>query len=489
IAILKSYITNTFDDILVKLIDLNEIYNKLILEKLKQGYENSSKQGNENHIEVVISAYKILLKAKKGESSFWEENKVNIQKLSRRILNWLNVRREKYSRMDFVPQSEISDLIPLLLNEKPSMIGFSIMYSSQYPFAMALVKCLKRQLEIPILIGGASAEYMSMVHKKAYKESGLYDFLLKGEGEIPLAKLIRSFKNEGMSKTKLKQSNTVEINNSEVICNLDEIPFPNYFDFNLSEYLNSFINFQIIGSRGCSWGKCTYCTLYKCSDYRARSIENIVNEIEYLSATFNIFNFQFFDSWLPPSRLRALSEEILRRDINIRFGFFARPIRAYNPELMKLAYRAGAYKVRWGVESGSPHVIDLMNKGTKVEHFEEVMKWCHEIGFNNAVQIIIGFPGETEDDYCQTVGWIEKAREYITSVNPSLFLLMKNSDIYHNPHKYGIRKLPENLFQYSTGTDIPFKRLKGANDNEVIKRYTHFRQFINELKLDRAYSE
>ncbi|MFX0140940.1 MAG: B12-binding domain-containing radical SAM protein, partial [Candidatus Hodarchaeota archaeon] len=444
IAILKSYCTSIFPDLEIKLIDLNEIYNNVILENLNISYENSTNKKNNENFENVVNAYRTI-KEKREDTTFWNENKDKVISLPQKIFTYIKAYTAKYRLEDFVPQSEILNLAQVVLKENPSFLGFSIFTSSQYPFAMALAKYLKQQIDIPIVIGGASVEYIRRNQKKKYQELGLYDNLILGEGEIPFVEIIRLLKLRGTKNKHSKRTN--EIDNSEIIYNLDDLPFPDYSDVNFSDYLNPNIAIAIWGSRGCAWGRCAYCTLYKCSSHRVRNTKNIVDEISHHNYLYGINTFYFVDAFLPPQRLRALSEEIIRRNIDIRFSFFARPIKAYSFELLNLAYKAGARRVRWGVESGSQHVIDLMEKGTRVEHFEEVLKWSYEAGLHNTVYILIGFPGETDDDFQQTIRWVEKAYDYIHLGKPSLFTLMKGSGVYNNPQKYGIRKLPTVLFK------------------------------------------
>ena len=64
---------------------------------------------------------------------------------------------------------------------------------------------------------------------------------------------------------------------------------------------------------------------------------------------------------------------------------------------------AGVIWVQPGVESLNDHVLDLMRKGTTAFKNIELLKWCKEYGVKPLWNFLYGFPGETADDYAESI--------------------------------------------------------------------------------------
>lgn len=155
---------------------------------------------------------------------------------------------------------------------------------------------------------------------------------------------------------------------------LDELPFPTRYALN-KESLNTYCA-SILSSRGC-FGKCNYCYIRAKEKFfgeyplRVRSIPNIVDEVEALYK-MGVTEFYFCDDEFlllgnqGIERVRAFTNEILRRNIIIKYSIYSRS-NCINKEIVKLLVNSGLYCVFLGVESFSQTTLDRLNKNITVQ--------------------------------------------------------------------------------------------------------------------------
>lgn len=184
--------------------------------------------------------------------------------------------------------------------------------------------------------------------------------------------------------------------------NLDDFPFPTFQEADLKRYL--FPNVCISSSRGCM-RRCTFCNDHpRWVKFRSRSVENVIDEMEYharlrLSETFYITSsllnadLEWFDRFC---------EALIRK----RFGWdiVAEMIvdRRMSREVFRKAREAGLSRIEYGLESGSDRVLHAMNKGFTHDMAKQVIENTHAAGIVCEVNLIAGFPGETEGDHEET---------------------------------------------------------------------------------------
>ena len=156
-----------------------------------------------------------------------------------------------------------------------------------------------------------------------------------------------------------------------------------------------------LASRGCYWNKCSFCglTANYGQKYRVKNAEQIVSELEELSNTNNCRYIVFNDEALTAFEIKSIAEEILRRDLKIYWSCLCRLDKQHNKETFQLAYKAGLRIISFGLENGSQKVLDLMNKGIELEIAQRVIRNSSEAGIWNNIYLMLGFPGETEEEF------------------------------------------------------------------------------------------
>lgn len=204
----------------------------------------------------------------------------------------------------------------------------------------------------------------------------------------------------------------VENKKRPLIENLDDIPFVSkiYKKFlNIENYFNPnslYPMVTITSSRGCPF-KCTFCVYPQTlmgRGYRLRSVENVVDEIEYIVNNFPQAKAIFFeDDTLTVNKKRCidLSELLIKRGIKISWTANARV--GLDLETMKAMKKAGCRSFCVGFESGSQTILDNMKKSSKIDVMFEFMENAKKAGILIHGCFMAGLPGETKETMKQTL--------------------------------------------------------------------------------------
>lgn len=287
-------------------------------------------------------------------------------------------------------------------------------YSKQAAFQLAhLIKKNSDILTVAIGQGPTSdySDYSSVASP--------FDIVLSGETEQEIACLVKRL-NEGEDIKELKRAHYDDPcrNETNIIRDLDILPFPKYSRAELQHYkffypvrLNKRLTWgHILSSRGCS-SSCIFCSQVARETYgvkvRLRSAANVVDEIECLmSRGVNIVSFD--DDNFSNSRKHAenVSKEIVRRNLDIKWIAHARADELTFP-LMDSMKKAGCILLRLGVESGSERIIEILKKKRGSESWVEtnrrIFHYARRIGIATNALLMIGNPTETENEIKETL--------------------------------------------------------------------------------------
>jgi radical SAM superfamily enzyme YgiQ (UPF0313 family) len=124
-----------------------------------------------------------------------------------------------------------------------------------------------------------------------------------------------------------------------------------------------------------------------------------------------------------------------------------------NEEVIKELKSSGCFRVWIGAESGSQKVIDLMDRRVDVNQVRDMIKLAQSNGIQAGTFIMVGYPGETEEDIFETV-------HHLKTSNPDIFTItvaypIKGTPLYQEVEDRFIEDLP---WETSTDRDIDFKR-------------------------------
>lgn len=204
---------------------------------------------------------------------------------------------------------------------------------------------------------------------------------------------------------------------------LDRVPFPDFADFPWNSYPNRIV--PIMTGRGCEWGRCTFCSDVLTSAgrrFRSRSLDNVLEEIAFQRARFDVDLFVFLDLKLNSDLTlwRGLAEQLPRVAPGIKWTASvhvdARPDNGLAPEDLNKAAAAGLVRVTCGLESGSQKVLNTMAKGMRIKRLAAYVKAASAAGISVRLTCIIGYPSEQPEDVDLTTAFIEEHAPYIERI-------------------------------------------------------------------------
>jgi len=336
----------------------------------------------------------------------------------------------------------IDKIIFEIVKVKPKIVGFSL-NGNNLKFTEKIVANIRKFSPDTIIVVGGYTCVFYEIGPKVFTD---YDYMVIGEAELSLGALVQSLMQGNRPKDMMGiiskyDSKGRKFMSASLVHDLDTIDFPTYdwIDYNLYVGYDGYRLIPIAGSRGCVWSKCTFCS--EKFKWRRRDPQKIVDEFEWHSKRGgNLFHFNESDLNGDPDALVLLCEEVIRRELIIRFVGQLRIHQKSDRAFFDILKSAGFDNLRFGVDGWSKNTSRIQKKGYPVSLIDKNLKACHESGISVHVNIVIGVPGETESDITETIERIVKNREYITKVEGiNILILGYGSDFYSTPEKYNIK--------------------------------------------------
>ncbi len=494
-----------------KNLDLNikffrKILSKDFIEKTKNQYDKQKIKYDEQEAEFIINniqnSLQIYSEALYGNEEFDKAEDTINSALNFITLKYKNFKINKLSNfensfLDFSPDYQYIQEITKnkeknifveffeeiikkeIRKEKYDLIAITIPFIGALIPALTLSKLLKIRTKSHITIGGNYIKPQDIYNNPKILNN-FCDSIMFGDGEESIIQLLKSIENRTPCKNvngiMYKNKKNVIINTEpKRIKNINNLANMSFDGINFDEYLFKRANIYIINSKGCYWGKCTFCSLgSKYDKYQIKTPSKVIKDIKEIIQKYPQHGWiQFQDDALSPAYLNKLADEIIKENLNIYYTIFARFEKEFSDELIKKLYKSGLRSIYWGLESGCQSVLDKMNKGINLENVPHILKTCYETGISNMAGIIVNFPTETVEEINETIKFLKSVIQYVT-ISPGQYALMKNSYVYKNCEKYGLKITKENDFSYAvefkdTNLSNEIKQKKWSDFLEVIK--------------------
>lgn len=378
------------------------------------------------------------------------------------ISAWLEQKKISHEVFDTTFSSK-NKFHEYILLHKPAMIGLYANLMTKLN-VIDTIQFLKQVLpDTIIIIGGPEVRYSA----ENFLKQGA-DYIVIGEGEQSMEELcslsIESLKNkeaDAIDGIAFQKDNTVmKTKEREKIKDLDELPNPNRKKINLELYLNAWKKhhgkntISVSSMRGCPY-TCKWCSrgVYGLS-YRRRSPGKVVEELLEIRRDYNPDSLWFVDDVFTISHkwLAGFRDELKIKNITIPYECITRADRM-NEDVIRMLKETGCFRVWIGAESGSQKVIDLMDRRVDVNQVREMIRLTKKHGIEAGTFIMLGYPGETEND-------IEETIHHLKESNPDYFTItlaypIRGTELYQEVEALQIEP-PD----WSTGTDrqIDFRR-------------------------------
>jgi anaerobic magnesium-protoporphyrin IX monomethyl ester cyclase len=295
---------------------------------------------------------------------------------------------------------------------KPNVVGLTAT-TRTYKSALRIIE-ISKELD-PNCLTVFGGPHITFWDENALRDCQSLDIVVRREGEYTLLELVQRLEAEkdyhNVQGTTCRKNGKIMRNpDRPFIENLDQLPFPARHLWPLEQLRKYEDIFYLTTSRGCVYW-CEFCAAVRMFGrrYRMRSPKNVVDEIEFLNKTYNATKFTFCDDafTVDQPRTEELCKEIKNRELRIKWNCGTRVDMITKDLLLKMR-SAGCVSVWFGVESGSQHVLNEMRKGISTEQTIRAIGWVRELGLKPVPNVLIGFPGETEESAWRTIKFAEK---------------------------------------------------------------------------------
>ena len=358
----------------------------------------------------------------------------------------------------------LNSYVTELLNLETLSYGFSLLLGNAAASLYVIQKLKEAKPDATIIVGGS--EVYSYYRAQFYSQNDNIDFTVYSpEGEIPVERILKYLKGE---ITKQDILGIYSYESDQIIksppppqLDLNKLPIP---DFNLIESNNNLKNLttlDILISKGCPY-KCTFCNeALIWGSYRPKSARRIFEEIKYYVESYGILDYELSDNSFSssPSIMNAF-EKLSDKGIVVQWGGNCR-VNELNKERISKLHHLGLSRCYFGMESASPQVLALMNKKIDIPYLSELLSICAQNEIRSSVYCMVGYPGETEQDFQKTLEFIKANHVNIHNITISVFNLLMGTPIFQSDLVIPIQG-PKilNAFTYQTRDGVKHEERK-----------------------------
>lgn len=323
---------------------------------------------------------------------------------------------------------------------KPDVLGISAVVSTAYGYVKKLIRAVRRASpKTRIVLGGNLAASAEILHRLA----GV-DICVAGEGEVVSVNVMRALEGseaalpyEALSKvlgiTYLNPDGEMVFTGYELRLPADEVFNP---DFSILEEFSKIDNFitspferpdfsqdprsqqphragkktaTLVTAKGCV-ARCTFCHRWD-KGYRPIPVGQIIDKVTMLMDRYNVGFITFTDENFGSDKRQTRELIAALKPLDILWQVGGVRVRSADPEILKAMRDAGCVAVYYGVETGSPKILKIMEKKATLQDNLNAAKWTKDAGLFTIFQLVVGMPGETDETIRETTEFLKRVTQ------------------------------------------------------------------------------
>lgn len=379
----------------------------------------------------------------------------------------------------FTDQVMLPLLERLVDEHNPEWVGFSIPFPGNLLGALRAGQWLKaHRPNVRIALGGGfpNTELRSIRDPRVFD---FVDFITLDDGETPFIQLLRggpyrrTFRRDA-------QSGEVRYEDSPSLpdVKLADAGTPDYRGLPMEKYIDAIEQTnpmhtlwsdgrwnKMTLAHGCYWARCTFCdiSLDYIAVYEPVAARKLVDRMAEMVAATGRTGFHFVDEAAPPSLLKAVALELLKRQLVITWWTNIRFEERFTADLCRLLRASGCVAVAGGLEVASDRLLMLIDKGVTVDQVARVASHFTDAGILVHAYLMYGFPTQTAQE---TIDSQERVRQLfeagvIHSGFWHRFALTAHSPVGRDPERFGLEvEMPDAPFALN---DLPFHDPTGTD--------------------------
>jgi radical SAM superfamily enzyme YgiQ (UPF0313 family) len=338
---------------------------------------------------------------------------------------------------------DFDEVVAFFERTRPDVVGISAVVSTAYEYTKRLAQAIRRVSPKTVqVLGGNLAASAEMLHRLC----GI-DVCVIGEGEKTIVDLVRCLEAHGcivvpsalrsvQGLTFLDERQEMVFTGYQSAISGKELLDP---DWTILERFSNIDNFlrspltresdfsrdersyqphrkgqrmaTVLTTKGCV-ARCTFCHRWD-KGFRTVPVDKLINHMRYLIARYNIGFFQFGDENFGSDR-RHTEELVARvRELDILYEVAGVRVRSVDQGLLERLKKSGCVAVYYGMETGSPKMLEIMEKNTPLDMNIKAARWTNEAGLYTIYQFVIAMPGETLGTINETIEFTKAITEYL----------------------------------------------------------------------------
>jgi len=355
--------------------------------------------------------------------------------------------------------------LEVMEREQPDLVLLSVPFPGAVYAALRIGQTIKaRWPQVRVALGGgyANTELRELKEPRVFD---FVDFVTLDAGERPLLALIEHLQGQRGPQRLVRtfvrdEAGAVKyVNLAEPDVPFEDVGTPTWDGLPLQSYL-SLVDMlnpmhrlwsdgrwnKLTVAHGCYWKKCSFCDvgLDYIGRYETATASTLADRIERIVEETGQTGFHFVDEAAPPKALKALAEELLRRELPITWWGNIRFEKTFTPELSQLLADSGCIAMSGGLEVASDRLLALMKKGVTVDQVARVTKGFSDAGILVHAYLMYGFPTQTVQDTVDALEYVRQLFENgcIQSGFFHRFSCTVHSPVGLHPADYGIQLVP-----------------------------------------------
>lgn len=332
------------------------------------------------------------------------------------------------------------EILPALRLGSYGFIGISVAFADQVLAAVTLARQIKmRHPSVFVCLGGNFYSRVRPGLEAAPELFTVADAVVVGEGERPLVRLLAAL--AGATPGEIIPGVVRCVNGrityapSGESVPAKELPTPEFDGLDLNGYLSPEPVLPLLTFKGCSYGKCAFCDHHvNYSTVSGRPGIKVADDMATLARAHGCRSFTFVDEEMPAAHAEAVARAIVERQLpGVRWMGYAIYSRSWTRERWDLLARSGCREMLFGFESASERILKLMRKPHSPGDVVRITRDLNAVGIASRINVIVGFPGETEEEAEATFQFFADHRELFdlpgTLIAFHPFLLVRNGPL------------------------------------------------------------
>jgi p-methyltransferase len=340
-------------------------------------------------------------------------------------------------------QSE-KDRLSELLERDPLCVAITTtFYVWNFPVNEMVQFIRERNDRVRIVVGGPlvsnhARNYAGEELTAALVDLGADIFVNDSQGELTLWQIVEALRNGGdLSGV----PNISYFEDGRLLTNPPE-PESNSLDENYIDWLDLSnedlgATLQTRTARSCAF-KCAFCNYpTRAGKLSLASLATIEKELDSMHARGNVRNVVFIDDTfnVPLPRFKDICRLMIRKNYGFNWFSYFRCSNS-DEEAVELMAKSGCKGVFLGIESGSPSILENMNKAASADFYRRGIEMLHRHGILTFGSFIVGFPGETEQTVAETVDFIRETK--VDFFRAQMWYNEAGTPIHKQQEKYAI---------------------------------------------------